>query len=266
MMNKGGQLTIFIIVGILIVVGIALFFFLSTDLGKEIIGRGETNPETFLKSCIEDKTKESVFILSEQGGYIENPLNISFMFEGEGVYKEISYLCYNEFVPGVCLVLEGDLKGHLESEIKTYIEKDVITCFDELIRKKEKEADNVRVRYEEGDFEVDLESGKIIIDINGELDLTKSGESFILQDFKIIITSGFYELQEVVQQILSDLVTGQCDISNAGDYSNPKVKVNPYLEITQTKENNIDYISFYTLVHKETGERFRFAVKNCVPY
>jgi len=257
MVNKRGQLTIFIIVGILIVVGIALFFFLSTDLGRDIIGISEVNPETFLKSCIEDKAEEAVFILSKQGGYINSPLSISFMFEDEGVYKDISYLCYKEFAPGVCLVLEGDLIGHLESEIKTYIEEDIDKCFYELAEKKEREVDNIEVRYED-DFEVDLESGKIIIDINGELHLTKSGESIILEDFKVTIVNNFYELQKVVQKILSDLVISRCEVNNM-DYLTPEIRVD-FFETTQGN----DFITFYTVVHKATGNKFRFAVKNCI--
>jgi len=254
MVNKRGQLTIFIIVGILIVVGIVLFFFLKTEIGQDIIGIRETNPNAFLASCMEGKVKEAVYLISEQGGYIENPLNRSFKFEGEDSYKDISYLCFNRNYYYPCINQEPMLMSHLKNEIKKYIFNDVKDCFEDLRPNLEKEYEVISANYE--GFEVELKPKKIIVNIGGELALKKAGESFILQDFELVEESRFYEIVIVVQEILSQNARF-CAFSHLGHTA-----FHPEFEISKFKTG--DSTIFYTITYKETGERFRFAIRGCV--
>src|SRR3989338_4569303 len=94
--DKRGQITIFIIVGILVVSGVVLFFLYNSNLLPEIGGRQETNVNAFLNVCLEEKTKEAVEELSLRGGDLNPELHVEFKFMEEGVYRNISYLCYTE--------------------------------------------------------------------------------------------------------------------------------------------------------------------------
>src|SRR3989344_9376465 len=70
--SKRAQLTIFIIIAIVLVAGIAGFFLLrdrfKAGLPKELLP-----VETYFLSCIEDETKLSAGLMGMQAGYLELP-------------------------------------------------------------------------------------------------------------------------------------------------------------------------------------------------
>ena len=82
-MNKRGQVTLFVIIGIVLLVsGISVFFLKDYVLKSEFerqMERSLTLPEkaaevnTFVLSCIEDVTQEAVGLIGQQGGYIDVP-------------------------------------------------------------------------------------------------------------------------------------------------------------------------------------------------
>ena len=85
--SKRSQVTIFIIVGVLIIAGIALFFLFRQGVIPTIGEKTTEKPASFLDSCVEEKVRNTINTISEQGGYMKNDLNIK--LDGE----EISFLC-----------------------------------------------------------------------------------------------------------------------------------------------------------------------------
>lgn len=253
-MKTQGQITIFIIVGILIVSLIALFLFFRTGVIPGIAKSPETNPNVFLSSCMEEKIKETIGLISSQGGYIENPLHKNFKFENEKVFTNISYLCYNQNYYLPCINQEPMLIQHLKEEIYNYIFEDVENCFDALTSNLEKQAYVVDVKYQ--GFEVDLMEKKVVVEINGELVLTKSGETLKHEDFKIIVPSRFYDLAVVVQEIVSQEARF-CHFEHLGF-----MLFYPQFSIDRFRTS--DLITIYTLEYRDSKETFRFAVRGCV--
>jgi len=255
-MKKRGQVTIFIITGILIITAVALFFLFRQGMIPGIGEKPEENPRGFLEVCIEDKLIEGVELISLQGGYLENPLNKTFMFVEEGVFRDISYLCYtqNNYVP--CVNQEPMLIQHLKQEIKDYISDDVETCWDNLVLSLEDKYDVVNVE-EYGDFEIRLAPKKIIIDIDRKIILTKSGETTEQENLEMIIPSRFYDLAIVAQKIFSKEAVS-CDFDNLRFMIfYPEFKIHRFL-ITS------DSTKIYTIEHRNSKEKFRFAVRGCV--
>ena len=71
--NRKGQVTIFIIIGIIIVAAVAIFFAFRGNLfGQNIPANIQPAYNSFL-SCIEDKTKIGIDVLESQGGHITLP-------------------------------------------------------------------------------------------------------------------------------------------------------------------------------------------------
>ena len=255
-MKKRGQVTIFIIVGIVIIGIVALFFLFRSGVVIPGIGeKPEKNPNIFLQSCIEDKVKEAVEIISSQGGYINNSLNKTFLFKDETSPTDISYLCYNQndYLP--CINQEPMLIQHLENEMHDYISDDVRNCFNNKLTKSlDKQGYVVDATYR--DFEVALMRGKIIIEIDAELTLTKTEETSKQEDFKIIIPSRFYDTALVVREIIKK----ETEICNF-DYGGymvlyPEWKIDKFVASDSTK--------IYTIKHKDTAEKFRFSIRGCV--
>ncbi len=251
--NKRGQISIFIIAGIIIVAGIVFFFLLRGNVAPKIGGWQEINMNSFLDSCVGDKIKEAVEIIGLQGGHINNPLSKEFKFEGEEVFRKISYLCYNQNYYLPCVNQEPMLIQHLKKEIEDYISKDVENCFKDLTSSLEKQNYVVDAKYK--GFEVELIPKKIIINLDGEIILTKAEETSRQEDFKIITPSRFYDLAIVVQEITSQEARF-CNFEYLG-----YMMFYPQWKITKLSASDSTII--YTVEHKDSKEKFRFAVRSC---
>jgi len=214
----------------------------------------ETNAPAFLDNCLEDKIRESIKILGEQGGNINPKLYKTFKFNEEAVAKDISYLCYNQNYYQPCITQEPMLKKHLEDEIKNYISSKVKNCFSKLSNDLSSQGFVVDAKYT--DFKIDLLPKRIIVDINAKLILTKSGETSIQQNFKVIIPSRFYELVDIAQEITKQQAK-YCSFNKLGYMLlYPEYSINDFM----TGDSTI----IYTLEHRKTKERFRFAIRGCV--
>jgi hypothetical protein len=253
-MEKRGQVTIFVIIGISVIaiIGLLLFFF-SKNLSPDLTRSFEENQEDFLSQCIYDSLKEKIDIISEQGGYIKPKLKIEFQFQGEE-YANISYLCYqqNYYLP--CINQEPMFISHLKNEIKTEIKEDLEDCFDELKRGLEKKG--YATQIELNDFEVDLRNEKVLIKTESLVKYTKSEDTKIQEDLEFSIVSNFYNLAILVQEITNQEAKF-CNFEQTG-----YMMLYPEFEIEKFRTG--DSTTIYTIKYRKTGERFRFAVRSCV--
>jgi len=254
-MKKKGQITIFIIVAIVIIVFIALFFIFQNKIIKpNNFGSSEKiNPENFLKICIENKVEETIQTLSYQGGYIKNSLNTGFQFENEP-YWNISYLCYTSANSLPCVIQQPSIINYMEKEITEEIKGDLESCFDDLILNYKEENYDVINNY--NNFNSDLIEDKLIINLDAELTLTKSGESIRKKDFKIEFPTKLYNLGEITQKIIEK--EAKFNYFDYIDYMffNPDYIINLKSMDDQTK--------IYTLENIKTKEKFRFATRGAV--
>jgi len=256
MTNFKGQVTIFIIIGILLVGIVVLFFMLRDDVNLPDIGgsRTKVNPPAFLDSCLEDKIEESIRILGQQGGNINPKLYKTFKFEGENTASDISYLCYNQNYYQPCVNQQPLLIKHLEEEIHDYISDDVEICFTQLGVSLGDQGYVVNSNYIS--FSVDLTPKRITTDINAEIILTKSGETSKQTNFKIITPTRLYGLGDLAQEIVSQ----QAEFCNFNELG--YMLFYPDWGI---KESNLGEGSIiYTLKNRNTKEMFKFAIRGCV--
>lgn len=252
-MKRGGQVAVFIIAGMIIVAGIVFFFLFRGNVVSKIGEGQEINMNSFLDSCIEDKTREAIEIIGLQGGLVNNPLSKEFKFEEEEVFRNISYLCYNQNYYLPCVNQEPMLIQHLKKEIENYISKDIENCFKDLTSSLEKQNYIVDVKY--NGFEVELIPKKIIINLDGEIVLTKTEETSRQEGFKVIVPSRFYDLSIVVQEITSQEARF-CNFEYLG-----YMMFYPQWNIDKLRTGDSTII--YTVEHKDSKEKFRFAVRSC---
>lgn len=253
-MKKRGQVTIFIIVGIILISAIVLFFTFREDIFKETTQKPEENPELFLKLCMEDKIKEAVEVISLHGGYPNNELYRSFKFEEEEIIVNISYLCYNQnnYLP--CINQKPMFLQDLKQEIKNYISSDVENCFNEMTESFNQKGYETGIDYR--DFEVELLPKRIIVQTDSEIDLTKSGETTKQENLKVQVASRLYEIAFVVQELVNQEARF-CYSENLGIML-------IYPEFIIEKFRTGDSTVIYTVENKDSKEKFRFAVRGCV--
>ena len=256
MFGKKGQVTIFVIVGVLIVSGIILFFLYRANLIPQIGGRSEANPNLFLKACIEDKIKEGLNLISLSGGTLNNSASIRFKFTEDGQYYNISYLCYTplNYVP--CINQNPLLMKHIEQGIKDYIKDDFEGCFDGMILNFDKQGFEVGSNSGLRGFDVKITPRKIEVLTDSEVTLTKSEETTTEKNLGVEMPSRIYEILEVAQEISNQ----EAEFCNF-DYNGFMITYN---EFDIRKTNMEDAGNIYDVKHLETDEKFRFATRSCV--
>jgi len=124
MNNRRGQLTIFVIVAVLIVVGLIATFWL---IGwADIETPTDLNPKQFVQKCVRDAVEDSVEKMLENGGQRIPSQAIS--YQGH----EWNYLCYQADYYQGCYNLHPMLEFLIENEIKEDTKDKVQKCFDAM--------------------------------------------------------------------------------------------------------------------------------------
>ena len=96
-MKKGGQISIFIIIGVVAITSLSLFFLFKLGIIPTIGEAREMNPNLFLQSCIENKIQDTAKTISLNGGSMNPKLNKTFKFE-RFIIRKCSELCCIEIL------------------------------------------------------------------------------------------------------------------------------------------------------------------------
>jgi hypothetical protein len=242
--GKRGQVTIFIIIGIIIVAAGLLIYSFYPQI-KSALGGEEKNPSSYIQTCLEDEIKDAADKLSLQGGSL-SPENY-IMYDD----SKVEYLCYtNEFYKP-CVVQQPMLKQHIELEIKKEIEKSVESCFASLKSSYEKKGYSVDLKS--GDKRIELFPKRIVGTFNYSLTLTK-GDTQSYDSFVVIVNNNLYELVAIANSIIAwEATYGDAEVTTYMIYY-PDLKVEKNLRESGEK--------VYVLTDRDTGSKFQFAVRS----
>jgi len=192
-MNRRGQVTIFIIIGIIIVAGIIVLFLFGGGV-KTGVSAAE-NPQAYIEQCVQDAVSEAVEIMLPQAGYLE-PENYH-LYQNHNV----GFLCYNANYYETCVNQEPMYIQHLKGEIFDYINPLVENCFDGLREEMERKHYNVNV----GDMSLDIElkEGAVDVRIDRLVEFSKGDESRKHERFDVRFVSPLYDLGVVAFEIVN---------------------------------------------------------------
>jgi len=242
-LGKRGQVAIFVIVAI-VIVGIVLVIFLFPRLG---ILTGDVNPNAFLKSCIEQDLDEFIDVLSTHGGY-SSPDNY-ILYQDE----KIQYLCYTAESYKPCIVQQPLLVGHVENEIKNFIQPRARQCVEDL--KNEYEKKGFDVRATPGTINVSIISESIVIDFLSPMTISKeSTETF--QRFAVRKESKWYNLLATATSII--------DFESTYGDSETSLYIQYYPDLKIEKIKRDGGTTIYRLSNVVTKEEFTFATRSLV--
>jgi len=72
-MQKRGQVTVFIVLGIVMLIIVAIFLYINSlsveDLGQEIDYKDTASVQLFIEGCLRQVSEEALFYIGERGGY-----------------------------------------------------------------------------------------------------------------------------------------------------------------------------------------------------
>lgn len=243
--NRRGQVTIFIIIALIIVVAIVLIFVIWRKPTISISPFAD--PSAYIEKCAKEATEEAISILAKQGGDIKP--------EGSVMYKSknITYLCYNANYYTPCINQRPLLIEHIEKEITSYIEPKMRECFVSL--KEELGKKGYEVSTGEMKIETELQTKKVVVTIDREFEMTKQ-DTRKFEQFSAQLSHPIYELAEIAMEIANQEAR-YCNFDILGF-----MIIYPEYNVEKFRTGNSDTI--YTLKEIATEKEFTFAIRSCV--
>ena len=170
-LNKKAQITVFIIIAIIIVVGIGLYFVLKGDLFQTKLPAELEPIYSYYLSCIEGDVGDGTLILGEQAGYIQQP-----EFSPGSTYMPFSSqldflgigVPYWYYISGNGIVREQiPSKAKMQSQLNDFLEERLLECdFSQF----EEKGFSISL----GEAQVESVIDEINVEVNVEQDLSLS--------------------------------------------------------------------------------------------
>jgi len=220
-MEKKGQLTVFIIIGIILLVAVGVFIYITQQKAVKPLEAVEVKVaevavevqpiREFITQCLYTTAKQGIQMIGERGGYIEpaqhhNPIDAT---EGSAVQfapeskLKVPYWWHmsskNKCTENCEFKSERPSIEDIEQQMNEYLEKELPNCFNkfEIFRQQ---AFTVTPT---GSLKpkTTITTGNIIIRLEYPLEATKAEERFELKEFATELPVNFYEIYMLATNI-----------------------------------------------------------------
>lgn len=244
--SKKGQVTIFIIAAIVIVVAGILIYLFYPDIRSGFAVETPT-PEKFIRDCMEKESVEIINTISMQGGSL-NPQNY---YKHNNYNSE--YLCYTNEDYKNCVMQQPMLKEHIEKEIESALASKADECLDSL--KEEYENSGYQVNMQKNDLNVELLPKRIELNLNAKTSFVKDGTQNY-DSFKFTVNNNLYEIVSIANSILNwEARYGDSETTTYMTY---------YPEMKVEKLKQTDGTTVYIISDREGRGKLQFASRSVV--
>jgi hypothetical protein len=252
-LNKKGQLTIFIIFGILIAVGIVAIFLILPE-PEFLRARSTRDPNQFIRQCVSEHLLDVLPEFQEAGFYF-NPDEVEhFIYQR----RKIAYHCYTPEDNKNCINFNSASKIRIQNDLRDKIFDKVNECFSTFKR------NNKDYDIEMGDLTLNIEilPGKIEIRTRRDMILSKVEEDPIrLNNFDTSINSPMWDFMSISNQINSFEASRDCNSESSIDLANFRRDYRGYLSITAeiyTSEG-----TRFFMVKDDYDNELNFGIRSC---
>ncbi|MDD5193638.1 MAG: hypothetical protein PHF67_03560 [Candidatus Nanoarchaeia archaeon] len=244
--NKKGQITIFIILALIIVVSAFIIYFVfRKPVTTEVVT--EENPYGYIRACTFDALKNAVNILDEQGGDIYPKGSVRYLG------KNITYLCYTSNFYSPCANQRPLLVEHIQKQLSDYMASELSKCFNSL---KSKLENKYSVEMGEMSSNLKLKSGEIDVEIKRKLLIRGDGKNQEYENFNIVFENQIYDLTKIAMEIANQ-ESEFCSFDILGFMiTYPKYSLNKFI--------TGDSDTIYSIKDRKTNQEFKFAIRSCV--
>lgn len=269
--NRKGQVTIFIILGIIIVGAAALIYALYPQIKSTFLG--VSDPQSYIQSCMQNEIRNTISNLSLQGGSMSPqnyfPYYNDFSLQNNGLYRaglyHVEYLCYNNQYYLPCVMQEPLLEQHVESEIQKNIQTVANSCFSSL--QSSYESKGYSANLVTGTTAVSILPGRVVVTFNNQLTLTKD-TSQRYQQFQVLINSNLYDFIVITTSILNwEAAYGDAPTQNYMIYYHNLIVQKEQVGAENDPNaggRDTDGTKVYILTDLNTGTVFQFATRGFV--
>jgi hypothetical protein len=248
-MNKRGQLTMFIIIAILVVAGVALFFVFRGDVNDRSSGDIDTlDVINLVEICLEESVKDALYFVGLHGGYKDfpeesNSVGIPYYLDGK-----------NSLVPS---------ENKIEKEISEFMTEFISFCVGEFEIIQEV---NVEI-LQDPEVKTSMRDDEIIFDLKYSLRVIKGDSFSIIEEFSYISSIRLKVLYETSKFIVNSHLenSGGLCVSCLLEYAREnQVGVNMSDEggvIIYELEDELSEIYFVGDPFEAENYKFKFGVK-----
>ena len=189
-MKKGGQISVFIIIGMVIVAGIGIAtLFLNRPLANDpSIQPVSSLVNNYMQECIEKTTEDGIRYVSSQGGYFDIPEpNAEY-----GFFKVPYYFNLGKTnIPS---------KNDIGKEIIRFMKQEIPKCNEDI---PYFESQGYALKF--GVLDIDVELGKqIIIDVDYPITITKENKSVVIKRFENTLDFNFDRVYKFINEIATE--------------------------------------------------------------
>ncbi len=205
MLKKGwsrrGQLTIFIIIAIVIVAGVAAYLILRNQPSSKTIPERFKQVEEYFLQCIEENAKMAIGAMGEQAGYIYLP-----EFSPGSDYMPTSNMLnflgtpvpYWYYISGNNLVKEQvPSKQEMEEQLSRYLGENLYCDFSYYSKS------GYDVSLGEKKVDVVISDKNVKINLDADLNLGYEDSSYIINRHEVIVSSNFGKNYNLARDILA---------------------------------------------------------------
>ena len=236
-MEKRGQVTVFIIIGIIIVSAVLVFFLWAKPTYFSDAGRG-----LGFEGCVEDAVEDAVEELELKAGFV----NPEFTYSYDGM--ELTYLCYTNAYYETCSVQVPFLKNTFDEQMEVLIRDEVDACYDASVN--DLKGRGYEVVSGTVEYDVVIEPGAVRVEIGAP---TTVGSTRIAR-FNVRVNAPTYDMVMLATSILQfETKYGDADVSSM-------MLLYPDYIIDKIKRG--DGTTVYILEHKDLGNKFQFASRS----
>ena len=239
---KRGQVTVFIIIGIVLVALFGLIYVLLADNNVEPVPVLTTSSESgavkkFVENCLEESSKNAIDTVASQGGYI-NPPHPYFTLD---IFKVPYYFDKK-------ILLQPDI-NIIADEINFFIEEDIGSCLTGIKEFPWK------ITMEEHQVKSSILEKEVFVQLNLPLTLSIGDSASTLQDFSVKMDSQLSRAINIHESILKEQEKepNVIRLSHLMELSDESV-VDIYME-------HLDGTVFYYISFPEDDLVYRFAAK-----
>ena len=244
--NKKGQITIFVIIGIVIVISLVFAFVMLKQTTGKILP--EENPQAYIEQCVEEGLAIDADFLIKNNFYPNR--NYSYI-NYRGIF--VPYLCTTSQFYTPCMNQEPMLVNYVENYLKNLTLPRANKCFDSLISALEKKG--YVAQQSPMQMSMELENNAITININKKISTKLNEESKTYENFNINIQSPIYRMIDTVRNIIN-YESKLCEFNDIGWALH-------YRDIGIQRFSASDQTKVYTITDKNSNKKINFAVKTC---
>jgi len=236
-MEKGGQVTLFILVAVLIVSAVLVFFLWAKPT---YISRKGGN--FGFENCVKDALGPMVGELGENAGFISP----EFAYQYDG--KKFAYLCYTNEYYSLCTIQKPFLRTHFQEQMEKAMKEKINNCYENSV--DDLKARGYSVVSGSPDYKILLEPGVVRVEVNAP---TVAGTQKFAR-FNIKLNSPIYEMLMIATSILQyETKYGDSDVDTI------MIKYPDYI-VNKLKRG--DGTTIYTIKDKLSGIKFQFASRS----